>query len=169
MIKIINREFITYCLVGLINTFVGITTAFVSLNILLFNYAVSTGLAYLTGIIVSFLLNKKYTFKNKGKGSIQFVKFFSTMLPAYIFSYWSGFQTVHFCSKFGKNILDFLSTLTNIPQSRILDNLSVILSMGIYLIVGFYINKFIVFTNKNNLNINEKLSKTTENTKENIS
>lgn len=150
MKRLISKEFIIYCLVGLINTFVGISTAFICLNICLWTYSVSTGLAYFAGIIVSFFLNKKYTFRSSGKSGIQFLKFFTTMLPAYIISYWLGFEFAHFCSKFAAKTLDFLSIFTAIPQNRLVDNFAVIVSMAIYLVAGFSINKFIVFKNKNN-------------------
>ena len=149
MNKIITKEFIAYCLVGLVNTFVGISTAFVCLNFLLLSYAISTGMSYVFGIIVSFFLNKKYTFKNKDKLGMQFVKFFSTMLPAYIVSYWAGYELTHLFFKYGVRLLNLLTEIINIPQDRTVDNISVLCSMAIYLIVGFSVNKFIVFKNKN--------------------
>ncbi len=144
----ISNEFLKYCIVGLINTLVGISTAFICLNICLWTYATSTGLAYLTGVVASFYLNKKFTFKNKDATAIQFFKFFTTMLPAYVVSYWLGFEIAHFSFRFGNNILEFLTIFTAIPHDRLVDNLAIILSMTIYLLVGFSINKFVVFRKK---------------------
>ena len=53
----ISKEFIKYCLVGIVNTTVGCLTAFIALNILHFNYYVSTTLSYITGVSCSFILN----------------------------------------------------------------------------------------------------------------
>ena len=141
----ISKEFIKYCLVGLVNTFVGITTAIISLNLFLLNYAISTALAYITGSIVSFYMNKKFTFKNKGKSGKQFIIFFLTMLPAYVISYWLGFKIGHFSTEYLTEVFDFLHKATNIPQYRLADNFAILLSMAIYLFVGFTINKMVVF------------------------
>lgn len=153
MRRIISKQFIKYCLVGLINTLVGISAAFISLNICLWSYATSTGIAYILGNITSFYLNKKFTFRNRGKSGIQFLKFFMTMLPAYVVSYWLGYEIAHFSFRFGGNILNFLNAFTAIPQDRLVDNLAVILSMAIYLFVGYSINKFIVFKRNRDENV----------------
>ena len=141
----ISKEFITYCLVGLINTLVGFSTAFISLNVFLLNYAISTGLAYITGNIASFYLNKKFTFKNKGKSGKQFIVFFLSMLPAYVISYWLGYKLGHLSENYLSDIYNLLNKITNIPKYRLADNFAVLLSMAIYLFAGFSINKFLVF------------------------
>ncbi len=154
MNKLLSREFITYCLVGLVNTVVGIGTALIFLNVIFpiyevpshISYPVSTGLSYVVGIIVSFYLNKKFTFKNTDKAGMQFVKFFTTMLPAYVFSYWLGYNLGHFTSRFLPDfIFDFFAKLLNVQTSVVVDDYAVLISMAIYLIAGFSINKFIVF------------------------
>ena len=144
----ISKEFIKYCFVGVVNTLVGTTTAFVALNVFLLNYAISTTLSYITGIIVSFILNKKYTFKNTDKAGIQFVKFFMIMLPSFVFSYWFGFQAAHFASKYCMNIIDLINAWTQIPNSRIIDNIAVVISIITHLMIGFSVNKFFVFRKK---------------------
>lgn len=152
MKKFLSKEFITYCLVGLVNTFVGISTAFICLNLFMLSYAVATSFAYLLGSVVSFFLNKKYTFKNKDKSFIQFIKFFTTMLPAYILSYWLGFQASSLCfhpqKGLFRSVLALISQYTTIIPEKIVDNFAVLISMAIFLIVGFSINKFIVFKNE---------------------
>lgn len=149
MKTIISKEFIIYCLVGVVNTLVGTTTAIVSLNVFMLNYAVSTVLCYITGIIVSFFLNKKYTFQNKEKSFSQFVKFFMTMLPSYIFAYWFGYTITHFTVKYCPKTLNLISEYINIPQVRIVDNIALFISILIHLLVGFSINKFYIFKKKN--------------------
>lgn len=155
MTRIFSKEFIIYCLVGLVNTLVGTSVAFISLNLFMLSYAAATSLSYLFGSIVSFFLNKKYTFKNKDKSFIQFIKFFTTMLPAYIFSYWLGFQLSSICFSSQKGFFYSFSVLiseyTSIVPEKIVDNFAVLFSIAIFLIVGFSINKFIVFKNEKEL------------------
>ncbi|MGN0191973.1 MAG: GtrA family protein [Candidatus Gastranaerophilaceae bacterium] len=142
-----TKEFAKYCLIGVINTLVGISTAFICLNILGISYSVATAAAYITGSIVSFLLNKKYTFKNKGSIFAQFIKFFTTMLPAYIFSYYTGFLIAkkYYSAPYIIDVLQFLHTHTNTSMRTLTDDFGVLISMVIYLFVGFIINKFFVF------------------------
>ncbi|MBQ2645410.1 GtrA family protein [bacterium] len=144
-----SKEFITYCIIGFFNTIFGISVAFISLNVFLLGYTLSTLMAYFFGNIVSFFLNKKFTFKNKDKSFFQFIKFFLTMLPAYVISYWLGYKIAHYLSVFFISFLKFLTNLFAIPLERLVDNFAVILSMAIYLFVGFSVNKFFVFKHKN--------------------
>ena len=142
----ISKEFVKYCIVGVINTLVGFSTAFVSLNFFGCNYATSTSLAYITGIITSFFLNKKYTFKSVGNPFFEFVKFFMTMLPSYIFSYWTGYKICRYMSSLG--LFGFLNKYIPVNETLLSDNIAIPLSMLIYLILGFTINKFFVFNKK---------------------
>lgn len=74
------------------------------------------------------------------------------MLPAYIFSYWLGFQAASLCfhpqKGLFRSVLALISEYTTIVPEKIVDNFAVLISMAIFLIVGFSINKFIVFKNE---------------------
>lgn len=142
----LSKEFIIYCLVGCVNTLVGISTAVIALDFFMMSYAFSTTLSYIVGTIVSFFLNKKYTFKNKDKSFIQFVKFFMTMLPSYIFSYWFGYKSAHFVSKYFVSQLNFLSDLIHFSTDKIVDNFALVISITMHLILGFSISKWFVFS-----------------------
>lgn len=148
----VSKEFIKYCLVGIINTIAGLTTAYIFLNILSCSYFSSTAAAYIIGISVSFVLNKNFTFKDKNSNQLSlFMKFTLTMLPSYIISYFLGWMSAKtifsidiFNTLFGK-----ITQLINISQNKISDNIAVLISMTIYLLLGFLVNKFLIFTKKN--------------------
>ena len=144
---IMSKEFIKYCLVGIINTLVGISTSLISLDFFMLSYAVSNTLAYITGSIVSFFMNKKFTFKNTDKAEIQFIKFFLTMLPTYGISYFLGwFIAPHIIGISLLNpIFCKIAEFLNMNISHFTDNIAVFISMVIYLLAGFSINKFFVF------------------------
>ena len=143
---IISNQFIKYCLVGVINTIVGTGTAFVSLNFLGYNYAISTSLAYITGSITSFYLNRKFTFKSRGNPFFEYLKFFLSMLLIYVFSYWAGYEICRYMLSLG--LFDFINQMTGMKGTLISDNIAIPISMLIYLILGFTINKFLVFDKK---------------------
>lgn len=143
---IISKEFIKYCLVGLVNTFVGIGTALISLNLFKLSYGISTSLSYIVGILTSFYLNRKFTFQSNGNPLIQFLKFFITMLPSYVFSYWAGYAVCRMLMN--KGMFNFIGDILNQPITLVSDNIALPLSMAIYLILGFSVNKFFVFIKK---------------------
>lgn len=146
----VSKEFLKYCLVGIINTFVGISTAYICLNIFLLTYIESIIMAYITGISVSFVLNKLFTFKDKNENYLkQFFKFVIIMLPSYAISYTLGWflaRHIHFAKL--TPIYIKLFDYFGVPEYKLVDNSAVLISMILYLILGFSLNKFLVFERK---------------------
>lgn len=148
----VSKEFIKYCLVGIINTLAGLTTAYTLLNLFSFSYLVSTSAAYVVGIITSFVLNKIFTFKDKSENHlVLFVKFALAMLPIYSISYFLGWLTSKVI--FSVSLLDNLATKVAeailIAHDKVTDNFAILISMTIYLLLGFFVNKFLIFNKKN--------------------
>ena len=73
--KILDITFWKFVLVGIINTLVGTTVMFVAYNFLHFSYWVSSASNYVVGSIVSYFLNKYFTFQNNEKSLGQLFKF----------------------------------------------------------------------------------------------
>lgn len=148
----VSKEFIKYCLVGIINTLVGLTTAYTLLNLFSFSYLASTAAAYIVGIITSFILNKIFTFKDKSENHLQlFTKFALSMLPIYVISYFLGWLTskIVFSVTFLDNAADKIAGAMLITHDKITDNFAILISMTIYLLLGFFANKFLIFNKKN--------------------
>lgn len=148
----VRKEFISYCLVGVANTIVGLSTAYVFLNVFLSSYIISVAAAYVAGIIVSFFLNKKYTFNNNSNNNLQlFVRFVFAMLPSYIISYYFGYHVIQIIvdANIFNHILINLSKFTGSEIARLTDNMAVLMSMAIYLVLGFSVNKLVIFKQKN--------------------
>lgn len=148
----VRKEFVSYCLVGVANTIVGLSTAYVFLNVFLSSYLVSVAAAYVAGIVVSFFLNKKYTFNNNSNNNLQlFVRFVFAMLPSYIISYYFGYHVIQIIvdANIFNHILINLSKFTGSEIARLTDNMAVLMSMAIYLVLGFSVNKLVIFKQKN--------------------
>ena len=148
----ISSEFLRYCIVGILNTIAGISTAYVILNVFSQPYIVATIGAYIVGVSVSFLLNKVFTFKNCDETNcvLLFAKFVVTMLPSYAVSYFSGWlfsKSITLIPYCHNAILKF-SNLFGIEEHRVLDNFAILVSMIIYLLLGFFVNKYFVFKKK---------------------
>ena len=68
------RSFLTYCIVGVVNTSVGFTIFTVAL-LMNIHVVLAQAIGYLSGLVCSFLLNKYITFKNKPKSLRQVFMF----------------------------------------------------------------------------------------------
>lgn len=155
----ISKEFIKYCLVGIVNTTVGCLTAFIALNILHFNYYVSTTLSYITGVSCSFILNKKYTFKDNDENVFwQFAKMNITFIPIYVLSYWFlGNNLTYWFFRHFPETVDFCVNIINtlfkypIPKNIFIDDVAVCISIIINLVLAFTAVRAFVFTKKENV------------------
>lgn len=64
--KLFDETTIKFIIVGVINTIFGYAIAFVLLNVFDFGFWVSTVANYFCGSVLSYFLNKHYTFRYKG-------------------------------------------------------------------------------------------------------
>ena len=119
------REFITYNIVGIANTLVGFSIVF-SLMFMGLSALKSNAVGYFLGAILSYYLNKKYTFKSTSKSKLQALKFFTVLLFAYILN----FLTLQW-------LLEFLNPY-----------IAQLISAIVYTLSSFTLAKFIVFKAK---------------------
>ena len=63
--KVFDTQFIRFLGVGVINTAVGTGTMFQLYNVFGAGYWISSASNYIVGSIASYILNKKFTFKNR--------------------------------------------------------------------------------------------------------
>jgi len=76
-----SREFFSFVIIGLINTFNGVVFSYIYSNFLNENFAFIFG--YISGLIISYILNSKITFKEELK-LIKFVRFAISYIPNFI-------------------------------------------------------------------------------------
>ena len=82
-----DATFLKFMLVGVVNTLVGIAVMFFCFNVLAWSYWVSSVLNYMVGSIVSYLLNKRYTFQQKGNDWHTVWKFIVNVSVCYVLAY----------------------------------------------------------------------------------
>ena len=87
MKRIIDKTFIKFIGVGIINTVFGTSIMFISYNLLQFNYWVSSAANYILGSILSYFLNKYFTFQNKEKSVKLVLKFILNITICYLIAY----------------------------------------------------------------------------------
>ena len=79
-------QFVKYNLVGIVNTTIGFSIIF-SLMFLGVSAILSNAIGYAIGSIVSYYLNKKYTFNSKEKSKTQAIKFFVVLGVSYLINF----------------------------------------------------------------------------------
>ena len=85
--KIIQNTVLRFILVGVINTLVGTVIMFGLYNLAHCSYWVSSASNYILTSILSFFLNKFFTFQNKEKSIGQVVRFAVNIAVCYLLAY----------------------------------------------------------------------------------
>ena len=85
--NILDVTFWKFVLVGIVNTLVGTAVMFAAYNVLHLSYWISSASNYVVGSIVSYFLNKYFTFQNKEKSWKQLVKFALNITVCYLVAY----------------------------------------------------------------------------------
>ena len=77
----LNKEFIFFILIGVVNTFNGVIFSYIYSNI--FNENLAFVLGYISGLVISYILNSFITFKDKLSFK-KFIKFAISYIPNFI-------------------------------------------------------------------------------------
>ena len=87
MKKLIDKTLFKFILVGIVNTLFGTAVMFAFYNILHLNYWMSSMANYLFGSILSYFLNKTFTFKNTETGIKPVIRFVINIVVCYTLAY----------------------------------------------------------------------------------
>lgn len=129
--KLFDITFWKFIIVGIINTLFGTGIMFIFYNILHFSYWVSSASNYLFGSILSYFLNKYFTFKNIQKDKITILKFIINISICYFAAYGLAKPIV-------QNIL------IN-ANSNFQDNCSMLVGMCLFVGFNYLGQRFFVF------------------------
>lgn len=129
--KLIDMTTIKFILVGIINTLVGTGVMFFMYNIVHASYWVSSACNYIVGSIVSYFLNKYFTFKNNSRSLKMIIKFIVNIAACYFIAYGLARPIVAL-------IFDF-------SDMQIRDNLSMLAGMCFFVGLNYIGQKFLVF------------------------
>lgn len=87
MKQLIDEKLLKFLLVGVVNTLVGSAIMFGLYNLAGCSYWVSTAANYLLASILSFFLNKYFTFQNREKSASQVLRFALNVAACYLLAY----------------------------------------------------------------------------------
>jgi len=108
-----DRKFFKFILVGIINTLVGSAIMFLLYNLAHFNYWMSSAANYIAGSILSFFLNKYFTFVVKEWNFFIVIAFIANIILCYLVAYGTA-KPIMNCLLQGKtqNIRENIALLT---------------------------------------------------------
>ncbi len=84
---VFDKTFLTFLIVGVVNTVFGTAIMFILYNVFGCSYWVSSFCDYFFGSILSYFLNKHFTFKYKGATWQSIVKFALNIVVCYLIAY----------------------------------------------------------------------------------
>ena len=98
-------------IVGIINKYVGTTIMFVLYNVAHCGYWFSSGMNYFLTSILSYFLNKYFTFQNKTKSWKMVIKFILNIVVCYFLAYGLAKPLVKLLLVGNKNVIDNISMI----------------------------------------------------------
>ena len=129
-----DRTFLKFVMVGVVNTVVGTTIMFVFYNVFHLSYWISSASNYFFGSIVSYFLNKHFTFKYQEKGWASLLRFTVNILICYLLAYGIAKPVI--------------SSLLSGYEKNIQENIAMILGMGLFVVLNYLGQRFFAFHNK---------------------
>jgi putative flippase GtrA len=116
--QLLNKEILTFLVVGVVNTLFGTAIMFVLYNVFGCSYWVSSFCDYFFGSILSYFLNKHFTFHYQGTDWRSIVKFALNIVVCYLIAYSLALpltrhvlQDMHFSKTIVENIAMLVGTV----------------------------------------------------------
>lgn len=131
MQKIIDKTMMTFLLVGVFNTLVGCGTMFLLYNLAACSYWFSSATNYIVGGIVSFFLNKYFTFQNYTRSLTQAVKFIINTAACYVIAYGAA-----------KPVMTYMLSAQTV---KVQENVAMFVGMVVYTAFNYVGQRFFVF------------------------
>ncbi|MBP5800225.1 MAG: GtrA family protein [Prevotella sp.] len=120
-----------FVMVGVVNTIVGTSIMFIFYNVFHLGYWLSSASNYFFGSIVSYLLNKYFTFRFHEKGWYSLLRFTLNILTCYLIAY-----------GIAKPIMKWLLSGFSIT---IQENVSMMLGMCLFVVFNYLGQRFFAF------------------------
>ena len=132
--KFFDRTFWKFIAVGVANTLFGTAVMFAFYNLLGLGYWISSAANYVFGSILSYFLNKFFTFRNREKGAGTVIRFTVNILLCYLVAYGAARPLMRaILSGFGESIQD---------------NGAMLAGMCIFVLLNYVGQRFFVFSKK---------------------
>lgn len=132
--RLLTGSFARFLLVGLLNTLVGLSASFMLFNWLHLNYWASTFGGNTIGAIVSYFLNRTFTFRSTARVGSSWWKFGLVILLCYGLSYGASWGLASLAA----------ALFPSIPETW-LHNAAILAGNGLYTIGNYFGHKLFTF------------------------
>lgn len=122
---------IKFLVVGVINTLVGTGVMFVLYNFFSVSYWISSAANYVVGSILSYFLNKYFTFQNKEKSLMQIIRFIINIAACYLLAYGAA-----------KPLVTMVLSGMN---EKVQGNVAMLVGMCLFVILNYFGQRWFVF------------------------
>ncbi|MCQ5202641.1 GtrA family protein [Mordavella massiliensis] len=129
--KWLDIRFLKFMVVGVVNTVVGTAVMFVMYNVFHQSYWISSASNYVVGSILSYFLNKYFTFESKKKSLSQVLKFVLNISLCYLVAYGIAKPTV--------------TWMLQGQQGALRDNLAMVVGMVLFTLLNYIGQRAYVF------------------------
>ena len=127
----LDAKFMKFILLGVINTLVGTAVMFALYNLESCGYWLSSAANYVVGSIVSYFLNKYFTFQNRERSLKQIGKFILNIVICYVIAYGAAKPMA-------------LWVLTGAPLA-IQENVAMLVGMVLFTLLNYFGQRFFTF------------------------
>lgn len=134
-----DKTFWKFIIVGIVNTLFGTAIMFLFYNVLHLNYWISSASNYILGSILSFFLNKFFTFNNKNNTGQSVWKFIVNISLCYLIAYGGA-----------KPLVKYMLSGTSVA---IQENIAMVVGMCLFVALNYCGQRFFVFKEKENKNV----------------
>ena len=135
MKNIIDKKLLKFILVGILNTLVGTAIMFGLYNLAGCSYWVSSAANYVIGSMLSYVLNKKFTFQHRGQIAESALRFTGNIAACYLLAYGIAKPAVR-------------SILTGATQ-QVQENIAMLAGMILFTGFNYLGQRYFVFGEKN--------------------
>lgn len=130
-----NHPFFRFLLVGLINTAVGLSSMYALLHLAHFSYWWATLTGNTIGAVVSYILNRIFTFQSRAPVAHSAVCFALVIMACYFVSYRLGKQLAYW----------MMDTITIVPH-QYTDDVAILFGTALYTVLNYVGQKRFVFS-----------------------
>lgn len=126
-----DQKFWKFILVGIVNTLVGTAVMFFCFNLLHWDYWFSSAMNYVVGSVLSYFLNKHFTFQQKKNSPAMVIRFVVNISACYLIAYAVARPLTRW-------ILSAMST-------HLQDNVALLVGMGLFVLLNYVGQRFWAF------------------------
>lgn len=154
--EIFDIKLLKFLLVGILNTIVGYLLTILFMNVINLGYWPSTALSYILASVMSYFLNKYFTFKNTEKGIKPVLRFSLNIAVCYLLAYGIAqplvgwFMSLSFMSSWVASIINtpLMLSLFSGSTAKFCDNVAVLAGMGLFVCFNYIGQRFFAFKAK---------------------